>query len=82
MCVFSLGNRGEEDVRKLCTYHSELLLTAMIINELQASTAITSKKLYPLNTNKLTNIQLAAQLNSQCTAITLLCKQSKETAAH
>lgn len=30
----------------------------MIINELQASTAITSKELYPLNTNKLTNIQL------------------------
>lgn len=40
----------------LCTHLSELLLTAMIINELQASTAMTSKKLYPLNTDKLTNI--------------------------
>lgn len=65
----------------LCTYLSELLLTAMIINALQASTAITSKKLYPLNTNKLANIQLATQLNSQCTAITLLYGESKETAA-
>lgn len=34
----------------------ELLLTAMIINEPQASTAVTSKKLCPLNGNKRTNI--------------------------
>lgn len=66
----------------LCTYLCELLLTAMIINELQALTAITSKKLQPLNTHKLTNIQLAAQLNSQCTVITLWYSQSKKTLQH
>lgn len=65
----------------LCTHHSESPLTAMLINELQASTAITSKKVYSLNTNKLTNIQLAAQLNSQCTAITLLYRRSRRTEA-
>lgn len=36
----------------------------MIINELQASNAIASKNIYPLNTNKLTDIQLATELNS------------------
>lgn len=64
-----------------CTYLSKLLLTTMIINELQTSTAITSKKLYPLNTNKLANIHPATQLNSQCSAITLLDRQSTETTA-
>lgn len=53
----------------------------MIINELQTSTAIASKKAYPLNTDKLANIHPTTQLNSQCTAITLLNRQSKETTA-
>lgn len=53
----------------------------MIINELQTSTAITSKKPYPLNPDKLANIHPTTQLNSQCTAITLLNRQSKETTA-
>lgn len=64
-----------------CTYLSKLLLTTMIINELQTSTAIASKKAYPLNTDKLANIHPTTQLNSQCTAITLLNRQSKETTA-
>lgn len=60
VCVFSLGKRGaggrEENVGMLGAHLGELLLTAMIINEPQASTAVTSKKLCPLNGNKRTNI--------------------------
>lgn len=81
VCLFSLGNRGRRTSRMSCTYLSKLLLTTMIINELQTSTAITSKKPYPLNTNKLANIHPATQLNSQCSAITLLDRQSTETTA-
>lgn len=43
-CVCFLWGMGEENVRMLRTYLSKLLLTAMIINELQASAAITSKE--------------------------------------
>lgn len=83
VCARSLGNRRRRTSECFCAYRRELLLTAMIINELQALTAITSKKLQPLNTHK-TNKYPASGLAelSMYRHYPLVHPKQKDTAAH